>query len=37
MIEVLERMAEIEVMRAEVLKEARETFKARLLESSGGP
>jgi hypothetical protein len=36
-IEVLERMAELEVMRAEVLKGARDEFEARLLESSGGP
>ena len=34
---VLERMAELEVMREEVLKGAREEFKARLLESSSGP
>ena len=36
-IEVLERMAELEVMREEVLKGAREEIKARLLESSEGP
>jgi len=36
-IEVLERMAELEVMREEVSKGAREEFKARLLESSSGP
>ena len=36
-IQVLERMAELEVMRDEVLKGAREAFKARLLESSSAP
>jgi len=36
-IEVLERMAEIEVLRAEVLEEAKETLKLRLLESSSEP
>jgi len=36
-IEVLERMAEIEVVRAKVLEEAMETLKLRLLESSSEP
>lgn len=36
-IEVLERMAEIEVVRAEVVEEAMETLKLRLLESSSEP
>ena len=36
-IEVLERMAEIELVRAEVVEEAMETLKLRLLESSTEP
>ncbi len=36
-IEVLERMAEIEIIRAEVLEEAKAELKERLLEPSSGP
>ncbi len=36
-IEALERMAEIEILREEVLGEARQEFKARLLDYPGGP
>jgi hypothetical protein len=36
-IAVLERMAELELMRYEVLEDAKKEFRARLLESSDGP
>ena len=36
-VDVLERMAELEILREEVLDEAKQEFKARLLDSPGGP